>query len=165
MTDSHQDQSPQVQPVGERLTWTAHPVKRRPLISAAVTIFVVMVVVVVYYTTMSRTFAILAMVVLLASLAKFYFPTTYIMDAEGLTIGSTSQKIKKEWSQFRSCYPDKNGILLSPFPSPSRLESFRGVFVMFEGNSEQVTAFARRYIGANANTQSEETNEDRATEA
>ena len=137
---------------GAVLEWTVHPVTRRPWASAAVSLFVILVTAAVFYSTASRTFAVLALVVMLLSLAKFYFPTRYRMDEKGVTVKTTTQTITKPWSQFRSCYPDKNGLLLSPFPEPSRLENFRGLYVMFQDNRSQVTEFARTHIGGKGAT-------------
>ncbi|MFQ6008506.1 MAG: hypothetical protein ACE5K8_06075, partial [Candidatus Zixiibacteriota bacterium] len=118
------------------IEWTAHPVKRKPLVSVLVTFFIILVVVIVYYTMNSKTFAILAMVIMFVSLAKFYFPTTYRLTRDRITIKTMTQTLHKDWSIYRSCYPDKNGILLSPFVRPSRLENFRGIYLIFSNNRD-----------------------------
>jgi hypothetical protein len=133
---------------GPSMEWVVHPVKRRPWVSAAVSLFVVAVVVLVRVTTESQAFAALAMIIMVASLAKFYFPTRYKLDTKGVTIKTTTQTLVKEWKLYRSCYPDKSGILLSPFVEPSRLENFRGLYIMFQGNRDEVTAFCRERIAA-----------------
>ncbi|MEK7775510.1 MAG: hypothetical protein AAB305_06460 [Candidatus Zixiibacteriota bacterium] len=122
------------------IEWTCHPAKRLPWVTAVVSIFAVSAVVAVFYTTDSRLFAVLAMLIMWGSLAKFYFPTTYRLSESRITVKTMTQTLNKDWSQYRSCYPDKNGILLSPFAHPSRLENFRGLYLMFEGNRDAVTA-------------------------
>ena len=94
----------------------------------------------------SHLFTILALLIMLGSLAKFYFPTRYKLTDKSVTVKTTTQTLVKEWKLYRSCYPDKKGILLSPFVTPSRLENFRGLYIMFEKNSEAVTAFVRERI-------------------
>jgi hypothetical protein len=131
------------------LYWTCHPMKRKPLVSVIVTVFIVVCAMLVYYVVESRGFAILAAVILFASLAKFYFPTTYYFTPEAIYIRTTMQTLKKPWSLFRSFYPDRNGVLLSPFVEPSRLENFRGLYVMFEKNSEDVMAYINSRAKAN----------------
>lgn len=115
--------------------------------SAGITLFVLLVIAAVYNTTESAFFGLLAFVVMLVSLAKFYFPTHYRLSENGVTVRTTTQTLTKNWSAYRSFYPDKNGILLSPFAEPSRLENFRGLFIMFNGNKEQVTEFVKSHIG------------------
>lgn len=138
------------------LEWTSHPVKRRPLVSALVTVFIFLVGMVVYYTTMSKAFGTLALVVMFASLAKFYFPTTYRLTGDRITIKTTTQTLRKDWSMYRSCYPDKNGILLSPFVRPSRLENFRGIYLMFSNNRDEVIEFVKAHIVKKPDSDSQE---------
>lgn len=128
---------------GDVLEWTIHPVKRRPLTSTLVTLFIVLISVVVYMAAESFAFAALALVVLFASLAKFYFPTTYRLNDRCITIKTTTQTVRKNWSTYRNSYADKNGVLLSPFTHPSRLENFRGLYLIFADNRDEVIAFIR----------------------
>ncbi|MFZ5980057.1 MAG: hypothetical protein ACOYVF_05445 [Candidatus Zixiibacteriota bacterium] len=132
---------------GEVLHWKCHPVKRRPLVSLAVTLFITLIGVLVLYATGSHFFTALALVILFASLAKFYFPTEYFLSDKNLKVKTTTQTLVKPWSMYRTCYPDRNGILLSPFGRPSRLENFRGLYIMFEGNRDEVTAFIKKRVG------------------
>lgn len=131
---------------GDVMQWVCHPLKRKPLVSVAVTAFVMVIIVMVYLLTASHMFALLALVIMIGSLAKFYLPTKFKLSDRGVTIKTTTQTLFKEWKIYRSCYPDKKGILLSPFIEPSRLENFRGLYVMFEGNGELVTSFVRERI-------------------
>ena len=137
---------------GEVLEWTCPPVKRRPLVSVLATSFVLLVSAMVHYATGSAGFALLALIILLASLAKFYFPTTYRLTDRRIVVKTTTQTLDKEWSVYRSYYRDKNGILLSPFAEPSRLENFRGLYIMFAGNGDAVTAFVKKRLGGGDST-------------
>ena len=132
---------------GAVLEWRCHPVTRRPSVSIAVSLFVIVVAMAVSYSTDSRVFTVLALVVMLGSLAKFYFPTSYKLTDETVAVKTTTTTITKSWSQYRSFYPDKNGVLLSPFAQPSRLENFRGLYLMFADNRDEVIAFVRAHIG------------------
>lgn len=133
-----------------QLSWRVHPVTRKPLVSFGVIALLILAPMLVYFSTLSIPFAVLAAVVLFASLAKFFFPTTYKLTQNEIVISTFTQTMKKEWTLFRSFYPDKNGILLSPFVGPSRLENFRGLYLMFEGNANEVTEFVRGKINAQA---------------
>ena len=143
-TDQHQ------QDEGEVLSWTVHPMRRKPWVALLVTVFIFVVSMVAYMTTASKAFGTLALVVLFASLAKFYMPTTFRLSDKRIMIKSTTQTIYKNWLQFRSFYPDKNGVLLSPFSEPSRLESFRGIFLIFDRNKDEVVDFIKPRIGRTA---------------
>lgn len=133
---------------GEVVEWTCHPVRRRPLVSLVVTVFVILIGMIVYMATSSNTFTVLALVILYASLAKFYFPTRYRFSGKGIQVKTTTQKLFKPWSMFRSFYPDKNGVLLSPFTRPTRLENFRGMYILFADNRNTVIDYVSRHVGA-----------------
>ena len=129
------------------LTWTTHPLKRRVWVSVAVSLFILVVAVMVHVATESRIFTILSLIVLFSSLSKFYFPTTYHLNESTVSIRTTTHTMVRPWTQYRTCYPDKNGILLSPFIQPSRLENFRGLYLIFENNDDDVTTFVRARLG------------------
>lgn len=138
--------------VGPVLEWTVHPVTRRPLLAIGVTLFIIAVGTMVYYSTESGLFGLFALIVLFASLAKYYFPTSYRLTDKRVIIKTTTQTLAKDWSAYRSFYRDKNGILLSPFIEPSRLENFRGAYLICRDNIDEVSSFVRERISASSQT-------------
>jgi hypothetical protein len=128
------------------LEWVSHPAKKNPRVTVMVTLFIVLLIVIVYYLTYSVWFTVLAFMILYGSLSAFYFPTRYKLTEKEIVVKTTLQTLHKQWSQYRSCYPDKNGILLSPFMRPSRLENFRGLYIRFWNNKDEVTAFVKAQI-------------------
>jgi hypothetical protein len=132
----------------EVLKWSSHPVKRNTLISVLVILFIFFVWLVVYLTTSSLLLTVLSVVIMLGSLSSFFLPTRYELDQEKVKIKSFLTTREREWNSFRSFYIDKNGILLSPFPQPSRLENFRGIYVRFNQNKDQVVEFVKTKIQA-----------------
>ena len=131
---------------GKILEWTTHPIKKRPITAVLLTLFIAVIPLMVLSITSSKIFATLALVVLFASVAKFYFPTKFRLTEQDVSIKSSTQTIKKNWSEFRSFYPDKSGILLSPFIEPSRLENFRGIYLIFHENKDDVISFVKNHI-------------------
>ncbi len=83
-------------------------------------------------------FGLMALVILGGSLFPFFLPTRYVLYAGGLESVFLGVHRRFMWSQFRSYYPDPNGVLLSPFAHPSRLENFRGIYLRYDGQSEHV---------------------------
>lgn len=132
---------------GEVLAWKCHPVRRRPLISVLVSLLILVVGAAILFVMQSSLFAAFSVIVLFAALAKFYWPTSYQLSDRKIRVKTTTQTLIKEWTIYRSCYADKNGILLSPFAEPTRLENFRGLYIMFDNNREEVTAFVKARIG------------------
>ena len=144
---------------GVVLEWTTHPMKRKPLVALVVTLFIILIAVLVYITTISKLFTLLTLIVLFASLAKFYLPTRYRLSDKGVAVKTTTQTIYKSWDVYRSCYPDKNGILLSPFFEPTRMENFRGIYLIFAENKDEVTAFVEERINKSDNPPATENRE------
>jgi hypothetical protein len=132
----------------EVLKWSSHPVKRSTLISVLVILFILFVWLVVYLTTYSLLLTGLAVVIMLGSLSSFFLPTRYELDQDRIRIKFFLTTREREWNSFRSYYVDKNGVLLSPFPQPSRLENFRGIYVRFNQNNDQVVEFVKTKIKA-----------------
>jgi hypothetical protein len=159
---SHQNETKAPDPEVE---WTVHPVRRRPFVSVLVTLLIIGITAAVFYTTNSRIFGVLALVIMLLSLAKFYFPTRYSFDPQGITIGTTTQSLRKKWSQYRSYYPDKNGVLLSPFSEPSRLENFRGLYIMTErDNRDDIIAYVKDHIGTSPESEQNTSDDEEQAE-
>jgi hypothetical protein len=136
----------------EVLKWSSHPVKRNTLISVLVILFILFIWLVVYLTTYSLLLTGLAVVIMLGSLSSFFLPTRYELDQDRVRIKFFLTTREREWNSFRSYYVDKNGVLLSPFPQPSRLENFRGIYVRFNQNKDQVVGFVKTKIQAKTGT-------------
>ena len=86
-------------------------------------------------------YGLLAAALLSISLARYYLPTTFELDDRGVTVRLLGQARKMAWSEIRRAQARPDGVYLSPFEGPSRLESFRGLFVRYAGNAEKVVSF------------------------
>lgn len=131
---------------GEVLSWKCHPSRRNPTKTLAVLALLVALMMFASWYTTSLFIGIVIMIVMILSLGAYFFPTWYTLDAEGVTVKTLATKFKRPWSMFRSHWVDRNGVLLSPFSHASRLENFRGLFVRYENNRDEVVAFVKRYV-------------------
>ena len=128
------------------LAWTSQPAKARPRVAIAVGVFIVALVYLSYVLTESPLFAVVAALILWGSLSQFYLRTTFEFTEQKVKVKYVVNKIEKDWSQYRSYYVDKNGVLLSPFVRPSRLENFRGIYIRFADNRDEVVAIVKSKI-------------------
>ncbi|MGB5106506.1 MAG: hypothetical protein WBP42_07305 [Candidatus Zixiibacteriota bacterium] len=128
------------------MQWVCQPAKSRPVVAIAVAVFIVALVVLTYFLTYSPLFAVVAALILWGSLSQFYLQTTFEFTERKVKVKYLVNKIEKEWAQYRSFYVDKNGVLLSPFVRPSRLENFRGLYIRFAGNRDAVAAIVKSKI-------------------
>jgi hypothetical protein len=129
------------------LEWKVWPAKERPLLSFGLIVFLFAIWVSVGYFYREGVWVLLAIVLLSGAVAPFFVITRYRLDEEGVSIKRYVTTMKKRWGELRSYYPDKNGVLVSPFVKPSRLENFRGVYLRFGGNREKVLAVLEQNIG------------------
>ncbi len=100
----------------------------------------------VYLTTSNPFLLVLSVVIMLGSLSSFFLPTKYELNEDQVRIRFFFTIREKKWGMFRSYYVDKNGILLSPFERPSRLENFRGLYIRFNQNKDLVVDFVKSKI-------------------
>ena len=123
------------------LFWIVHPLTRSRVIPTVVILFLFLLCVLVYHIY-GLFMAILSIGILFGSLSSYFFPTKYLLYPDRIEVHTFARKYSRSWSYFKSFHTDKNGVLLSPFEGRSRLERFRGIYVMFNGHRDE----ALRYI-------------------
>lgn len=114
--------------------------KEKPLRSAAVILFL-MVVVWAIASSFGTAWIFISTVILLLYLAGFFFPTRYLMEAESVSARGLLTRKKRDWSGLKKYYVGKKGVHLSPYSRPSKLESFRGIYILFGGKREEILHF------------------------
>ena len=127
----------------DELTWISHPAKLRKPAAAITIIFILVILTAIFAMTKSWVMVILGMLIFTGSLSTFFYPTRYEITADKVKIKYMFTTVVKDLSMFRSFYPDKRGVLLSPFIRPSRLENFRGIYLRYHDNKVEVDAFIK----------------------
>ena len=125
------------------LAWTVHPVRTRHGRTAVLAAVLAATLAAVWLGTRSAFWVVFSAVAIVAAVRQFLLPTTFVLDDRGAASRFLGLERRKAWSELRSFFRDANGVLVSPFPGRSRLESFRGIYLMFEGNKDEVTAFVK----------------------
>ena len=151
----------------ESLSWVSHPARERPLTAVLVTVLIILVMTMVYFIMDRNLFMmIMAGIIFTLSLSTFYFPTTFSVDEQKVSIKYRFSIKERNLSAFRQYFPETRGILLSPFLSPSRLENFRGFYLRYgKDNKAEVDALVKMLIDkqrAAAGSQINEVNPDAA---
>ncbi|MXY27681.1 hypothetical protein F4Y59_05915, partial [Candidatus Poribacteria bacterium] len=113
------------------LSWTVHPIVENWRKSVLLGLFLALLLFGIYLGFQSIYVALISGIVLIGSLYKYFLPFHHRCEADRLIITSCCYKLERSWETFRSFYVDANGVLLSPFAPPTRLENFRGVYVRF----------------------------------
>lgn len=128
------------------LRWESQPAKARPRTAIAVALFLLLLVVIVYLLTYSPLFTLAGALILWGSLSQFFLKTTFEFGDKMIRVKYLINKVEKDWSQYRTFYEDKNGVLLSPFVRTSRLENFRGIYIRFAENRDEVMKIVKAKI-------------------
>jgi len=143
--DQKQTQEAEPEPL---YSWIFHPAKASWLVSTLLTVFLFLLLIMVYWLTQSRLFTLIGTVVLVGSMRSFYFPTEYKLFDDRIEVLYTISSLKKSWDIYRRVYPEKNGVFLSTFTRPTRMENFRGLFVKYgEADRERILEIIQNRIG------------------
>jgi hypothetical protein len=131
----------------ESLSWKSHPARERPVTTILVVIFIFLVLIVVSAIMKNGFMIFLAAGIFIISLSSFFFPTTFTVDEKKVMIKYIFSAKERNLSAFRKCYPERNGILLSPYLSPTRLENFRGFYLRYgKNNKAEVDKFVETLL-------------------
>ena len=91
-------------------------------------------------------YGVLTAVLLFLATMKFYFPVRYRLDGEGVRRWYIGFEKFRPWSDFRNVYVHRDGLFLAPFEKPSRLDSFRGLYLNYRDNKDEVVAFTKKSL-------------------
>lgn len=127
-------------------TWRVHPLRENWTRSILLLLFLLLLFSGIYWLFQSVFVALLSAIFVTGSLYRYFVPFRYELYEHELVVSAPFYRLTKPWSDFRSFYVDNNGVLLSPFAKPSRLENFRGVYVRFGANRSEVLDFIKYKI-------------------
>lgn len=115
------------------LSWTAHPARTRPRDLALVVSVLLLTTGAVLSTFQSMFFAVLAVTILVATIAPFLFPTRYHIDDWGIREVRLGRTRARPWTELRRVQIGRQGALVSPFAKASWMDRYRGMTILFDG--------------------------------
>ncbi|HAH87480.1 MAG TPA: hypothetical protein DCL60_08935 [Armatimonadetes bacterium] len=92
----------------------------------------------------SPIFAVVVVFLFASSLCEYLFPVYYRLTREGACMRTLTGRNFVPWTRVKRYYLDECGIKLSTLPSAGRLEAYRGVYLRFGGNRDEVAGAVRR---------------------
>ncbi len=131
--------------VSDVIEWRSWPIRDDVPKSLLLVAVVLVVCVGVGFSFDGLGYGLIAVAILGVGLSRYFLPTRYTLDETGVLARFMGQTQRMPWSDVRRTLVHREGIHLSPFPEPSRLDSFRGVFLRFAGNADEVTPFVERH--------------------
>jgi hypothetical protein len=89
----------------------------------------------------------LGLALLISAEFPFFLRSDCRFDSQGASLRRAGATVGKKWDQIKSYYPDKNGVLLSPFARPFWLENFRGLYLPFGRHRQEVLHYLGSKLG------------------
>lgn len=89
-------------------------------------------------------FGVVALWMLWSATADFLLPIHYEADSEGVRQRGWSPRLMR-WDRVKRVVWGEDGVLLSPFAHPSRLNAYRGVFLWYGDHREEVERLVRTH--------------------
>ena len=131
------------------LQWSVHPlVEEAPFKSASLCLALVAFPWLAALSFDGVLYGVISMIALVAAMSRYLFPTRYHLDESGLETEHLWWKKRRTWSDFERARIRPDGLFLSPFERPHRLDSFRGEFIRCRGNQERVSSFVEQHVGS-----------------
>ncbi|UCC69037.1 MAG: hypothetical protein JSV79_03720 [Armatimonadota bacterium] len=132
------------------LEWTIHLARRRPRQTMAVVAIILLAGAAASYGFRSPLLGVLAVVLLMAGVSDYLFPLRCSLGPDGIAVRGLLHRRRMAWSRVRRVARDDLGVKLSPLARPSRLEAYRGIYLWFADNADQVMAVIAHYRAAEA---------------
>jgi len=132
------------------LEWTIHLARRRPRQAMAVIAVILLAGAAAGYGFRSPLLGVLAVVLLTAGVSDYLFALRCALGPEGIAVRGLLHRRRMAWSRVRRVARDDLGVKLSPLARPSRLEAYRGIYLWFADNADQVMAVIAHYRAAEA---------------
>jgi hypothetical protein len=132
-------------------SWKVHPLADEPwLKSAALVLLVCAVSAAAGLSFEGWLYGAVSLAALAASLSRYLLPTHYALDESQLRIRHLGRQQQRPWQQCRRADVHDDGVFLSPFARPHRLDPFRGCFLRFGRNRDAVLRFVREHVPADS---------------
>ncbi len=119
------------------VTWTSLPISDESRLKTFILFSVVFSIFFSVWYTFSLAYAITALVMLFISFSRYFFPTSYEINENGVTVSFLLLTRRHNWNTYLRYTIHRNGIFLTPFKKQSRLENFRGDFLRFNNTIDQ----------------------------
>ena len=139
-------------PHPNEISWCVHPFVENWKRTIFLLLFLSSILVILYIGFQSIVIVFFSALLLIGPLYKYFLPFHYHCTHDSMVVKACCYNIERPWTSFRSNYIDKNGILLSPFSKPTRLENFRGIYIRFGKHPpEEIVNFIQHQLNMESN--------------
>jgi hypothetical protein len=122
----------------KELTWSVHLAALEPRKVAVIVVAAVFAGFMAHWLLGNIFFTIFGGGMVLASTSEFLLPSHYKVSEQGASSRWGVNVTSIRWEDVKRIRADEKGMKLSPFAENSRLEAFRGVYLRFANNRQEV---------------------------
>ncbi len=126
------------------LRWQVHLAKRQPERLPVILLALIGAPVLGAWLMGHWIFGLAALWMLWSATADFLLPIRYEADATGVRQRGWSPRLMR-WEKVKRVVWGEDGVLLSPFAHPTRLNAYRGVFLWYGDHREAVENLVRTH--------------------
>lgn len=123
MTD-HPDKSDEVH------RWRAHPARERLTATAGAVTLILMLGIGSSIVAGTMIAGLAAVLLLVLSLRRYFFPSEYEIDGDGVTARYALGSVRQAWPEVRRCVADDRGVFISRRVRASRLDAYTGCHLL-----------------------------------
>lgn len=116
------------------LSWRVHPARQRPAATVAALSVVATITGLTIHLMGSVWWGFLPALFLLLTLQRFFLPTKYRLDEEGVSMRAAFTSATLRWDEIRRFRSDEEGAYLSRRSRPSPFDSFQGLHLLFDNS-------------------------------
>ncbi|GIV21392.1 MAG: hypothetical protein KatS3mg023_3143 [Armatimonadota bacterium] len=120
------------------LRWRVHLLREQPQKAWLAGAIMLLASALVGVAFRSAGMGLLALLLLWLATRDYWLPVHYAVDEQGARVRYLGAGFDIAWERVKYVTVTPDGVKLSPLPPRSRLEPFRGVYLRFAGNRDQV---------------------------
>lgn len=133
----------------EPLSWRVHPLRQESRLKSGLLVLTIGGVAAIAGLSFGGAlYGVLSLAILGASMSRYLLPTAFRLDPQGARVDHGLRGRTLTWSQVRRVDAHADGLFLSPFARPCRLDAFRGAFLRYAGNGARVRSAVDAYRAA-----------------
>ncbi|MCZ6837409.1 MAG: hypothetical protein O7G85_16660 [Planctomycetota bacterium] len=130
----------------QSFSWKAHPARERRAQATMAILVILLFCGFVFFSFSSLAWAALSFGVLLASLNRFFFPSRFTIDEEGISANYPLRNMRLPWTHLKRFVHDANGGYLSTRARPSRMDGFKGMHIIFDLQRDTIIEKINRHL-------------------
>lgn len=127
MRPRYTKRGPMVEALREPIEWKVHLARERP--GGLFLVAFVVVLAALLGLLKGPAYALLGPALIVLWVLDFLLPVAYRLTEEGVEVRQLVPRSSLLWKKVKRCVKTKEGIFLSPFSKPCRLDAYRGVFL------------------------------------